>query len=228
MRVVVRSAVLCLWWAGCPSCCAIATLLCPPAPPVEADFTTPEAAYETFKRALEADDAQVEFQALSRRLKDEQDLSFFKYQAGRGSFLARNRRELELFLSSRLQDVVYAPDRSRATLVLSAERLTGRFTLVNEPEFVITTEEGRLEGDTVPVSRLVRREGPEGRTLTVSFEPEAEGWPTGATVHGLVVRNRWRFLEVLDVAERPFPLEEEQASRAQPRPRASPDARAWR
>ncbi len=209
MRALAPGLSLLLLATTGSSCCAIAGVLCPPKPPVESDLVTPERAYETFKEALRVGNAEVEYRTLSRALKDKQSLSFFKYQAGRGPFISDHRREFDLFLASHLVRVDYSKDRRTAVLVLSSEDLTSAFVLVNEPEYRIVTEgvdAEPIEGDLPPVDRLVERSS-EGRRLTVSIEPAAEGWPSDRPIAEFVLRNQWRFLEILDIAERSFPSE---------------------
>lgn len=190
---------------------------------------TPERAYDSFKKAVEVANSEVEFRCLSRKLKDEQGLSWFKYRAGRGQFMSAHKSEVRAFLSSELKRVLYHPDNPNlAKLELTSADQRGEFLLINEPEFRITTHapasgedpsaETRFEGDCpVPIEQLVHRD-PSGAGLSLSFQPVAEGWPSSRPISEVIVRNQWRFYEILDISKTPFPSGDAKAAGDKPKP----------
>src|SRR5262249_2087151 len=153
---------------------------------VEADLCTPERAYETFKKAVEAKNAWVEFQCLSRKLRADQSISWTKYRIGRDRVMSSHSEEVKAFLASELRNVQYSPDRRTADLVLASPGRLGLFRVINEPEFVVTTdgpangedEVSRFEGDLPAPVELVVQRTDAGNGVTLALRPSLEGWPT--------------------------------------------------
>jgi hypothetical protein len=208
--------------AGSPSCCA---LFWSPPPPLESDLCTPERAYETFKKAVEQKNARVEFQCLSRKLRDEQGISWTKYQIGRDRVMASHEAEVKAFLASELRNVQYSPDRRTADLVLASPGRLGLVRLINEPEFVVTTDGpmndeasvARFEGDLpAPAESLVQRTA-AGMGIAVALAPDAEGWPASRPITEVIVHDQWRFLEILDLHGTPFPQGDDAGTAAPPK-----------
>ena len=112
------------------------------------DFSlvTPERAFESFKKAFEAENPSLEWRCLSDKLKEREGLTEAKYTIGRSQFISNHKEAIENFKKAEIREFFYAPDRMKAKLVVAAPDTLATLELINQPYYeIIMSRNGEEE-----------------------------------------------------------------------------------
>lgn len=108
-------------------------------------MATPRKAFQSFKRAFEAENPSLEWKCLSDELKERENLTEFTYTVGRERFIRKNAQAIENFKKARIKEILYSPDRRRALLIMEAPGTKAYMDLINQPYFELIVNRGEEE-----------------------------------------------------------------------------------
>lgn len=195
MRSSVTMALLVLTMGLTAGCCSVKPLLS------ELDWSTPEAAVETFRRAFQADKADYEFLCLSEKLTQKHGIGVFEYGLGRQRFIDQNRALVDLFIHASCDAARSVPGSDPPQVVIRLHRGEHHadFLLVNEPVmWVKFDDEGVPEVMEVPIesmSSIVRLRGEQMRVIGLPELPYEI--PSPDDIEKITLTKRWRLLNIV-------------------------------
>jgi len=190
---------------GCKTFCAV---FCPSSKPLlaELDWSTPEAAVETYRKAFKAENPQYEFLCLSNKLKEEHPISLAEYTLGRDRFLANNQELLDLFLEAEPgpSRPLAGSDPPQVVIRLKKDDHFADFRLVNEPVVWIRwydPETNEVIPVEVSIASLAAHIRARGRTMSFTCDvPLEQEVPPPKMIQKLTVTNRWRLLDIVGLS----------------------------
>ncbi len=190
---------------GCKTFCAV---FCPTSKPLlaELDWSTPEAAVQTYRKAFKAENPQYEYLCLSNKLKEEHPISLTEYTLGRDRFLADNQELLDLFLEAESEPPRPIPgsDPPQVVIRLKKGRHYADFRLVNEPVIWIRwvdEETKEVIPVEIPVERLDSHIRIRDRKASVAWVvPEGQEVPPVNAIQKITVTDRWRLMDIVGLS----------------------------
>jgi len=195
VRSSLTATLLVLATSLAAGCCSAKPLLS------ELDWSTPEAAVETFRRAFQADTAEYEFLCLSEKLTRKHGIGVFEYGLGRKRFMEENRALVDLFLDANCDAARPVPGTDPLQVMVRLRRGEhfADFLLVNEPVmWVKFDDEGVPEVMEVPIdslSSVVRLRGERMRVIGLPELPYEI--PSADDIERITLTKRWRLLNIV-------------------------------
>lgn len=167
------------------------------------DWSTPEAAVETYRQAFQAEKGEYEFDCLSDALKRRYGIGSTEYMLGRRKFLDANGAIIDRLMTAAVTDIRPVPDADPPRVIVRVQEGAdvAEFELINEPVAWISFD---VDGDEVTMElplehgvRDVLTISQDGTRLVVDGLPEAPGpIPPVDLIHEVRITNRWRLLQI--------------------------------
>jgi hypothetical protein len=190
---------------GCKTFCAI---FCPASKPLlaELDWSTPERAVNTYRRAFRAENPEYEYRCLSNHLKEEHPISLTEYSLGRDRFLAQNQELVDLFLEAESEPPRPMPGSDPPQVVIRLKKGShfADFRLVNEPVVWIRwfdRETGDIIPVEVPLASLDSHIRIRDRRMTAQWDvPDGQEVPPVEAIQKITVTDRWRLMDIVGLS----------------------------
>ncbi len=167
------------------------------------DWSTPEAAVETYRQAFQADEADYEYACLSDALKDRYGIGSTHYRLGRRKFLDANGAIIDRLMTAAVTDIRPVPDSDPPRVIARVQdgQDIAEFELINEPvawvSFAIDGDEITMELPLENGVHDVLTTSQDGMRLVIDGLPDAPGpIPPVETIHEVRITNRWRLLQI--------------------------------
>ena len=196
-------ASFCLFFAllVMPGC--LCAWLCPTPPPLlsELDWSTPEAAVATYRKAFRAGNAHYESLCLSDQLKNKYGIGAVEYNLGRDRFIDENQGLVGLFLDARDEPPRRGEGDGPERVVVRIRRgdYFADFLLVNEPvAWINFVEDGEAITMEIPVHDLPSHLRVKGKALTIhDLPPGPYAMPPVNSIQKITLTDRWRLMDIV-------------------------------
>jgi hypothetical protein len=188
------TAVLLAAAAALGGCCSTA------AGDPKGDRDTPERAFDYVRRAFAEDRTEDQFDSLHWAFAKRQGITDLKYRVARRLRPGVFRKAADLLGGATLDAVEYgdladpARPRKAARVRLSTPGGRGVFVLVDEPRWVLVTDDGPFPGRLADMEKVVRI---EADALVADLRRPLDDLPAeGSRIHRLVIHHDWLLYDV--------------------------------